>query len=947
MGVCGTYAKKLSPYEEKIINEQTVKNICKIKINNIEKGIGFLCKIQKLNTKILITNTQFFDKEEIKNIQNFELIIYDNPSIYLDNSTLFNINESLKIMVIEINNNLNESYFLEIDEDVYDNNYIYINKFIYLLNNSYSLENNNNKNVTVGIIKYVDDTNNILEYIPFGSNSNTIFSLIITLKGFKVIGINNLKNNKNGIILKSLLEEFIGVYQKKDESSDDNSDDNMEPKYYYLKKYNVDRRGRRLSKSLNELENINLNKINFNISNCNINNKQSSNFNTNLIMSNNINNNINNNFTNNNSLNCMCSLRKEFCSTLEGNISINIKFFCINNNNYVTYPKKDLSGLLCLCLIKLISNLFDDNYKYLIPEWELQNIIGQLRDSFFFSQDTKENIKLILKKEIGNNILLYSNYINAIINNNKIYYLANFMDFYKQGEIDAYWRCLSYYEEYNSFFEKEFIKDLKQTFFDYSLVSLNILERNDEYIYKQKRNECPNMIKRILYHGTQIDPIAEILTDNFKYSRKPFYGMGIYFSDMIDYTSFYCGGNNFDGRRDNFGKIIPINNSFSLIASEIFYDKSKLIHIKDSSLRLNYELNSFPTYNDLKEYFPDKMVQPNGIHFIKVDHDGEPIGDNTVLKEGQFIGTEYAITELYQIFPIYSLTLKRNEYFVLWRDPNFSEGNNFSEYLYQRILFCNYIANMNIYCETSTEEALKFLWRRKYNKIILITSVGEDLSGKKFVEVARQILGFNVIVLFFSSNINNLKWIQNFDNCLYTNEKGIYEYYISNFNKYGLKNLKKMVERKYNITLKDFSDDFISYPKFVNNIEFKELNYSEKNPYVKEVYIFCEKKNMYLIMTNDGNIMSSYEPEAWDVIMINKRISFFSNGYYLGVKDDKENTTGIKKMKNWYFKNIAKNYYIFADKDKKSNNILSMEGTWIKVNKEQVGKYELFSLIEK
>ena len=34
-------------------------------------------------------------------------------------------------------------------------------------------------------------------------------------------------------------------------------------------------------------------------------------------------------------------------------------------------------------------------------------------------------------------------------------------------------------------------------------------------------------------------------------------------------------------------------------------------------------------------------------------------------------------------------------------------------------------------------------------------------------------------------------------------------------------------------------------------------------------------------------------------------------------------------------------------KKKKNKNILSMEGTWIKVNKEKVSKYELFNLIEK
>ena len=115
------------------------------------------------------------------------------------------------------------------------------------------------------------------------------------------------------------------------------------------------------------------------------------------------------------------------------------------------------------------------------------------------------------------------------------------------------------------------------------------------------------------------------------------------------------------------------------------------------------------------------MVKPNGIHFIKVNEDGDALTEKDISKKkikGEFLGNEYAITEKYQIFPIYSLTIKRNEYFVLWRDPNFKEKNDFSDYLQRRKLFCMEKANINIYFESSIEESLKFLLRRKYNKVI-------------------------------------------------------------------------------------------------------------------------------------------------------------------------------------------------------------------------------------
>ena len=73
------------------------------------------------------------------------------------------------------------------------------------------------------------------------------------------------------------------------------------------------------------------------------------------------------------------------------------------------------------------------------------------------------------------------------------------------------------------------------------------------------------------------------------------------------------------------------------------------------------------------------MVESNGIHFIRVNDDRYALTERDFYdkkNKGEFLGNEYAITEKYQIFPIYSLTVKRNEYFVLWRDPNFKGKNS-------------------------------------------------------------------------------------------------------------------------------------------------------------------------------------------------------------------------------------------------------------------------------
>ena len=424
--------------------------------------------------------------------------------------------------------------------------------------------------------------------------------------------------------------------------------------------------------------------------------------------------------------------------------------------------------------------------------------------------DDKVNIELLLKENNGNNILVYSQYVNMMIKANELNAIFKLLNKDSQNKINKYWGCLSKYVEYDSFFEKEFQKDLKNTIFDYSLISLGILEKKDEENYKTKRDSCPNSIKRILYHGSQISFISSILTDEFNYAKQPFYGMGIYFGDLIDYIYFYSGGKNLKTRRDNFGKTVSINSTFSFIASEVFYDNKKLKQINDKNL-LVQNLTKPPSYEDLIKKFPDKMIEPNGIHFIRVNKKGDPLSEEDALnhkKNGEFVTNEYAITEKYQIFPIYSLTLKRNEFFILWRDPNFFRKNKFSDFLYKMKLFCTEKGKMNIYFENSIEDALKFLL--KYNKVILITNIGLDLSGKKFIEIARKIFGFNLMALFFSVNKKHLDWIQKFPNCLYTESSGIYEEYITNFNEKGLKNLKEKVEKKYNISLLDFSEDFLS-----------------------------------------------------------------------------------------------------------------------------------------
>ena len=139
------------------------------------------------------------------------------------------------------------------------------------------------------------------------------------------------------------------------------------------------------------------------------------------------------------------------------------------------------------------------------------------------------------------------------------------------------------------------------------------------------------------------------------------------------------------------------------------------------------------------------------------------------------------------------------------------------------------MAKYNIYpCET-TEEALKLIDRKKYNKIILISNVGKYLGGKTFVTKARKIIGNDVIVLFLAYNKAHIEWIKEFKNALFSNDPKFYEEYLQCFeSKYSVKkkleNLIDKMEKHYNIKF-NFNDTFLDYPNFKEEGEYRDLKF--------------------------------------------------------------------------------------------------------------------------
>ena len=424
----------------------------------------------------------------------------------------------------------------------------------------------------------------------------------------------------------------------------------------------------------------------------------------------------------------------------------------------------------------------------------------------------KEEIKKVLEKMKGSNILNFSKYVDESINSNDIKMILQLLNDEDLKEINDIKKRLLNYNEYIKLFSKDFEERKRNSIFEFSIISLVIIEREDFQTFEKERKKCPNRVDRILYHGTSIEPISSILTGYFRKSTERCYqhGKGVYFTDMLDYCWFYGGKDN----RSNGNKIPKKDATFTLIACSIYYNKDGFRKVKDY------------------KYTPKK----NEINFAYAKEDFSTIKEYP--DKNKFYGTEYVIWDLEQICPLIGAKLKRKEFCVIWRDNNFSSkpvyNNEFDEifkkFLKERMKYIEQYAEYNIYpCET-TNEALELIKRKKYNKIILISNVGTDLGGKKFIDEARKIIGNDVIALFLAYNINHLKWIKNYKNALFSNDPYFYEEYLNCFNDdfYGKEDkileLKETIENYYNVKF-TFDDKFLEYPNYKDKGSFSELTF--------------------------------------------------------------------------------------------------------------------------
>ena len=374
-------------------------------------------------------------------------------------------------------------------------------------------------------------------------------------------------------------------------------------------------------------------------------------------------------------------------------------------------------------------------------------------------------------------------------------------------------------EKYNKFFDEEVDKALEKSIFEYKVIHILVVYKEDSLYNKEKEKcyKCGNMVQKILFHGTNVDAVTGILSNQFRDANTHIIGIGSYFTNSLDYACFYAR------ETKQYSSIPKVGESFSVVGSEIYYDQTKLDFV----------------YDCIKS---DIKVEINGVRCAYADYGTRIMNKMRLDGFNQFKATEFLITDKSQILPLYGITLKRVEYLIIWRDINFdpSNPNGFSQEDFLKMqefhrkikAFTSRDLSVKIYQMLKDEDALALLKRKKYNKVIIITN-GYN-NGQNFILESRKIIGVNSIAAVSSYNVSaHIDWVKNMENVLLLNGQAFHEKFFdcvkrNDANLY--EELRNEIIQHYQEEIPGFylnahTNNLFNFPNFKESGDFSELNF--------------------------------------------------------------------------------------------------------------------------
>lgn len=312
--------------------------------------------------------------------------------------------------------------------------------------------------------------------------------------------------------------------------------------------------------------------------------------------------------------------------------------------------------------------------------------------------------------------------------------------------------------------EKQLRDDVKASSYEMTFVghSAIMMRFNDEYDEIKNKIPISQRTEKFLYHGSKIQNHYGIVNSSLynpnedskngiKVTDDGYYGKGTYATENFFYACYYA----------NKLQFLKPGEKCSILLCKAVYNNNYVCE------KTKLEMGSQIGQNIKSHYGINHAVVGSESHFFPVSQ--------SEANSHRVVAQEFVFPHKHQIIPLFSFTIMRRDYCMIWKDEHIDNNEN-SGYVKQ----LSDAIEVNIYFTKSVEEASGIIERKKKNKIKLITNGGgPDKTGQKLIRAARNIVGSDFVCLVFAGDRHHLDWVKTMPNVLFTTNTDMFKKFAS------------------------------------------------------------------------------------------------------------------------------------------------------------------------
>lgn len=319
-------------------------------------------------------------------------------------------------------------------------------------------------------------------------------------------------------------------------------------------------------------------------------------------------------------------------------------------------------------------------------------------------------------------------------------------------------------------------KEIEENEIDLIVTGITIIANNQYESFKKLETKILNKEELYLFHGTKIEYQIDIAKEGFlspdelekkgkiiKTTDTGEFGKGFYATNNIFYALMYSS--------ENKNQYLEINEKNSVICCKTIYNKDFMAYLNNLKNSKFYNQGTFFFGQDMHE----DIKENNGIHqiFVESKTSFHPCGINNRKskqsnnnKPSFVTAFEYVFPNSNQLIPVFSLTIMRPEYYVLWLNEKGENDNESSNYLFD----LRHEAEVNVYYKQTIDEAFKLVNRKTRCKLKFIITVENIDLCRNYINRIRGCHQNNFICLIFSSERRLIELSLEMENVIFTDE---------------------------------------------------------------------------------------------------------------------------------------------------------------------------------